>query len=148
MLDTDIELIAVPKAAEALEVPARRVDQWIRDGVLVSIADAGGVRCVPAAFILDGAVVKGLQGVITLLRDANYADDEIVTWLFRSDDSLPGTPIQALRENRGTEVKRRAQVAGYSAVPTHPVLFLDFGSNRDQNSKIITGGGGDRRCST
>jgi hypothetical protein len=36
-----------------------------------------------------------------------------VTWLFRADESLPGTPIQALRDNRGTEVKRRAQVAGY-----------------------------------
>jgi hypothetical protein len=113
MLDTDIELMAVPEAAEALGVLTRRVDQWIRDGVLVSIADAGGVRSVPAAFILDGAVVKGLPGVITLLRDAGYADTEIVTWLFRADDSLPGTPIQALRENRGTEVKRRAQVAGY-----------------------------------
>ena len=113
MPDDVIELIAVPKAAQALGVPVTRVDHWIRDGVLLGIRDAGGARCVPAAFILDGAVVKGLQGVITLLRDANYADSEIVTWLFRSDDSLPGAPIQALRENRGTEVKRRAQVAGY-----------------------------------
>jgi len=113
MLDTDIELIAVPQAAQALGVPVRRVHQWIRDGVLVGIAGAEGARSVPAAFILDGAVVKGLPGVITLLRDAAYADDDIVTWLFRADDSLPGTPIQALRENRGTEVKRRAQVAGY-----------------------------------
>jgi hypothetical protein len=108
-----IELIAVPEAAQALGVPTTRVNQWIRDGVLLGVADPGGARCVPAAFILDGAVVKGLHGVITLLRDAGYEDGEIVTWLFRADDSLPGTPIQALRENRGTEVKRRAQVAGY-----------------------------------
>lgn len=109
----DIELIAVADAAQALGVPTTRVHQWIRDGTLLGVADAGGTRCVPAAFILDGAVVKGLPGVITLLRDARYADDEILDWLFRADDSLPGTPIQALRENRGTEVKRRAQVAGY-----------------------------------
>jgi hypothetical protein len=51
--------------------------------------------------------------VITLLRDARYQDEEIVDWLFRADDSLPGTPIQALRENRGTEIKRRAQAAGF-----------------------------------
>ena len=113
MLDTDIELIAVAEAAQSLGIPTTRVHQLIRDGALVGVANAGGARCVPAAFILDGAVVKGLQGVITLLRDAGYADGEIVAWLFRADDSLPGTPIQALRENRGTEVKRRAQVAGY-----------------------------------
>ena len=113
MPDDVIELIAVPQAAQALGVPVTRVHKWIRDGVLVGIAGAGGARCVPAALIQDGAVVKGLPGVITLLRDVGYADDEIVDWLFRADDSLPGTPIQALRENRGTEVKRRAQVAGY-----------------------------------
>ena len=61
----------------------------------------------------DGGVVKSLPGVITLLRDARFADDEIVDWLFRADDSLPGSPIEALRANRGSEVKRRAQVAGY-----------------------------------
>jgi hypothetical protein len=109
----DIELIAVPEAAQALGVPTTRVNQWIRDGMLLAVRDAAGSRRVPAAFIQDTAVVKGLPGVVTLLRDAGYADDEVVSWLFRGDDSLPGTPIQALRENRGTEVKRRAQVAGY-----------------------------------
>jgi hypothetical protein len=109
----DIELIAVSDAAQVLGVPATRVGQWVRDGLLVTVRDATGARGVPAAFILDGAVVKGLPGVVTLLRDAGYADGEIVAWLFRPDESLPGTPIQALRENRGTEVKRRAQVAGY-----------------------------------
>jgi hypothetical protein len=42
-----------------------------------------------------------------------YSDDEIVEWLYREDDSLPGSPIEALRANRGSEVKRRAQVAGF-----------------------------------
>lgn len=113
MADDDIDLITVAEAAQALGVPATRVNQWIRDGFLLGVRDAGGARCVPGAFILDGAVVNGLHGVITLLRDGGYTDDEIISWLFRADDSLPGTPIQALRENRGTEVKRRAQVAGY-----------------------------------
>ena len=58
-------------------------------------------RGVPALFIQDGAVVKSLPSVITRLRDARYADDEIVDWLLREDDSLPGTPIDALRANRG-----------------------------------------------
>jgi uncharacterized protein len=109
----DIDMVAIPDAAQALGVPTTRIDQWIREGVLLAVRDIAGRRRVPAAFIQGSSVVKGLPGVVTLLRDGGYADDEIVTWLFRSDDSLPGMPIQALRENRGSEVKRRAQVAGY-----------------------------------
>ncbi|HKF34205.1 MAG TPA: Rv2175c family DNA-binding protein [Jatrophihabitantaceae bacterium] len=109
----ELELIALPEAAQVLGVPPKRISQWIRDGVLLAVRDVQGERCVPAAFIQQGSVVKGLPGVVTLLRDGGYQDDEIVTWLFRADESLPGTPIQALRDNRGTEVKRRAQVAGY-----------------------------------
>ncbi len=54
-------------------------------------------------------MVKGLAGTLTLLRDDNFTDEETLEWLFTPDPSLPGTPVQALRENRGTEVKRRAQ---------------------------------------
>jgi excisionase family DNA binding protein len=109
----DLELISIDRAAETLGVPAKRVYQLLSDGELVAVRDADGKRCVPAQFLGDGAVVKALAAVITLLRDAHYTDDEIVEWLFRADDSLPGTPIGALRENRGREVKRRAQVAGF-----------------------------------
>lgn len=108
-----MELLTFPAAADALGLPVLRVHQHVRDGHLVAVRETGGVRCVPADFILDGLVVKGLRAVITQLRDAHYTDDEIVNWLFRADDSLPGTPIEALRANRGTEVKRRAQVAGF-----------------------------------
>jgi hypothetical protein len=90
-----------------------RVHQYVRDGHLLEVRDQNGVRCVPAALIQDGAVVKSLPSVITLLRDARFEDAEIVEWLFREEDSLPGSPIDALRANRGSEVKRRAQVAGY-----------------------------------
>jgi hypothetical protein len=110
---SQVELSTVPDIAEALAVPVTRVHQYLRDGQLVAVRDEGGVRRIPAAFIQDGAPVKHLTAVITLLRDARYTDDEIVEWLFRADESLPGTPIDALRANRATEVKRRAQVAGY-----------------------------------
>jgi hypothetical protein len=110
---TDIELAAIPEIAEALGVAVSRVHQYVRDGALVAVRGEDGTRRVPAAFVQDGAIVKGLTGVVTLLRDAGYEDHEIVDWLFRDEDSLPGTPVQALRENRGREVKRRAQVAGY-----------------------------------
>lgn len=108
-----MELITIPEAAEILGVPVTRMHQYLRDGHLVGTRDANGVRCVPSSMLQDGAIVKSLPSVITLLRDVRYADDEIIEWLFRPDDSLPGTPIDALRANRGSEVKRRAQVAGF-----------------------------------
>jgi hypothetical protein len=108
-----MELLTLPAAAEALGVPVGRVHQLVRDGHLVEIRNPEGVRCIPALLVQDGVVVKSLPSVITQLRDAQFADIEIVDWLFREDDSLPGSPIEALRANRGSEVKRRAQVAGF-----------------------------------
>lgn len=89
-----------------------KVHQLIREHQLLAVRVQGVLR-VPAEFIDDGLVVKGLPATITLLRDARYTDDEMLNWLFTEDDSLPGSPIQALRENRGREVHRRAQVAGF-----------------------------------
>jgi hypothetical protein len=108
-----MELLTMPVVAEALGVPVTRVHQYVRDGQLLEVRDGSGVRGVPAELIQDGAIVKSLSSVITLLRDAKFADHEIVDWLFRADDTLPGAPIEALRANRGSEIKRRAQVAGY-----------------------------------
>jgi hypothetical protein len=107
------EYVTLPDAAEILGVSLRRVHQLLGDGEFIAVCDESGIRRIPAAYLQDGAVVKALPAVIRLLRDARYDDDEIVEWLARPDDSLPGTPIQALRENRGREVKRRAQVSGY-----------------------------------
>jgi hypothetical protein len=108
-----VDLLALPEVADRLGIPVNRVHQYLRDGQLVSVRPDGGARGVPALFVQDGAIVKALPSVITVLRDAHFSDDEIVEWLHRSDDSLPGSPIEALRANRGSEVKRRAQVAGY-----------------------------------
>lgn len=108
-----MELLTFPDVAAALGVPVTRIHQYVRDGHLVAVRNDDGTKCVPGQFVQGGAVVKHLPAVITVLRDARFEDDEIVDWLFREDDSLPGSPIEALRANRGSEVKRRAQVAGY-----------------------------------
>ena len=104
--------VPVPDIAEALGVVVTKVHQLVRERVLLTVR-RDGVLTVPAEFVADRAVVKGLAGTITLLTDAGYADQEIIDWLFTADDSLPGTPIQALRGDRGREVKRRAQSAGF-----------------------------------
>ena len=67
---------------------------------------------MPAAFIQDGLVGQGAPGLLTVMHDNGYDDRECIAWLFLDDD-LPGRPIDALRENRGAEVKRRAQAMAF-----------------------------------
>jgi len=104
----DLKALSLPEAAQRLGVPVSRVQQLVRDGHLLAIR-RDGTLAVPEELLGDDTVVKGLAGTITVLRDGGYADEEIVRWLFEDDPSLPGTPIGALRSNRGREVKRRAQ---------------------------------------
>jgi hypothetical protein len=109
-----IEWLTLPDAAEQLRIDVGKVRQLIRDRRIIAFRRGEPSRLeVPAAFFLDGEVVKGLPGLLTLLADAAYDDDEALHWLFTHDESLPGAPIDALRENRGTEAKRRAQALGF-----------------------------------
>jgi len=102
------------QASELLGVSVSKVRQLIREHQLAAAVPAPGAgQQVPAELLLDGAVVKGVPGVLTVLHDAGYDDREALTWLFTADDTLPGRPIDALRENRGSEVKRRAQAMGF-----------------------------------
>lgn len=106
----DVFLGGKADIAEMLGVEVTRVRQLIKEGQLIAVR-RGENRAlhIPAAFIDEDKVVKGLVGTLTLLRDDGFTDEEMLEWLFTPDPSLPGTPAQALSENRGTEVKRRAQ---------------------------------------
>ncbi|MBL7501148.1 DNA-binding protein [Frankia sp. CNm7] len=105
--------LPLPDVAEALGVPVTRVRQLVREGSLLARRQDDGILRIPAGFVQDGMVTKGLSGTLTLLADAGYSQEEAIDWLLRDDPSLPGTPLQALRENRGKEVKRRAQALGF-----------------------------------
>ena len=88
-----------------------KVRTLIREHQLAAAVPAPGAgQQVPAELVMDGEIVKGVPGLLTLLSDGGWSDREMLEWLFTADDSLPGRPIDALRENRGSEVKRRAQV--------------------------------------
>jgi len=96
-------------AAGQLGVTEAKVRTMIRDHELAAaVPRPGAGPQVPAGFIQDGLPVKGLAGLLTVLHDGGYDDREIIAWL-HLDLELPGRPIDALRENRGAEVKRRAQ---------------------------------------
>ena len=102
------------QASALLGVSVSKVRQLIREHHLAAaVPEPGAGQQVPAELLQDGGVVKGVPGVLTLLHDAGYDDREALTWLFTDDDTLPGRPIDALRENRGAEVKRRAQAMGF-----------------------------------
>lgn len=106
------EWLPLPDVAEAMGLDILRTRQLVRDRQLLAVR-RDGILYVPAAFVQDGQVLKSLPSVLNLLGDAKYTDEECLGWLFTADDSLPGTPVQALRENRGTEIKRRAQALGF-----------------------------------
>ena len=72
-----------------------------------------GEFAVPARFLDGGEVINGLGGTLTLLYDCGFSDTEALNWLFTADDTLPGTPVQALAEHRRTEVNRRAQALAF-----------------------------------
>ncbi len=103
--------LTLREAADELGVTPSKVRQLAREHQLVVLRRPQGKELeMPAAFLQDGLVVKGLGGTLTVLADHGLRDQESVEWLFTADDSLPGRPIDALREDRGTEVRRRAQV--------------------------------------
>jgi hypothetical protein len=102
------------QASERLNVSVSKVRQMIREHQLAAVVPTPGAgQQVPAALIDDGLVVKGVPGVLVVLHDGGYDDREALTWLFTPDETLPGRPIDALRENRGSEVKRRAQAMAF-----------------------------------
>jgi hypothetical protein len=97
------------EAARELGVTVAKVRTMIRDHELAAaVPSPGAGQKIPAELLKDGLVVKGLPGLLTMLHDGRYDDRECIAWLF-TDLDLPGRPIDALRENRGSEVKRRAQ---------------------------------------
>jgi hypothetical protein len=104
--------VTLPDVAERLDVPVTKVRQMLRERRLLAFRSEGVLR-VPADFVADGTLLKGLPGLLTLLFDAGYSEDEALRWLYTPDDTLPGTPVQALKENRGKEVNRRAQASAF-----------------------------------
>ena len=100
------------EVSERLGIPVTRVHDLLRDGTLLAVRRAG-VVVVPAVFLDDDEVVRFLPGLIAVLRDGGYRDEEILRWLFTEDDSLPGRPADALHGHRAREVMRRAQAMAF-----------------------------------
>lgn len=107
------EWLSLPEVAERLDISVSRVKQLLRDHKLLAVTRPDGERAVPATFLHGNQVVKGLSGTLTVLFDCGFDAEEALRWLFTADDTLPGTPIEALYAHRGTEVNRRAQALAF-----------------------------------
>ena len=107
-----METLTPAEVAEVLGVSPNRVRQLLRDGKLIAVPGTGNGK-IPAEFLTDGALLKHLPGLITVLRDGGFSDAEAFDWLFRADESLSGSPIELLRTDRHTEVTRRAQALAF-----------------------------------
>ncbi|NUU17940.1 helix-turn-helix domain-containing protein [Cellulomonas humilata] len=120
------EWLTVPDIADRLGLDASKVRRIVQERRIIGVR-RGDPRIfyVPGAFLVPGhlanpaqptnrdpdlpwAVLASLQGTLTVLSDAGFTDEAAIKWLFTPDDSLPGTPIDALRAGRKTEIRRRA----------------------------------------
>jgi hypothetical protein len=104
--------INLPDVSVKLGVSISKVHQMIRDGQLLAVK-RDGIRLVPADLVANSTVLKHLPGVLTLLRDAGYNDEEALRWLYEPDDTLDGNAAAGLGGHRAREVKRRAQAVGF-----------------------------------
>jgi hypothetical protein len=106
------EWVTLPDIADKLDVSISKVNQMVRDGNLLAVK-RDGIRVVPAELVANSTVLKHLPGILTLLRDAGYNDEEAVRWLYVPDPDLDGNAARGLGGDRAREVKRRAQALGF-----------------------------------
>ena len=113
VLGPDVAVLTVAEVAKTIGSSENKIRQMLRDGHLIAVR-RNGELLIPADFVNAGGAIKGLPGTITVLSDAGFSRTEMFRWLYSEDETLPGlTPVNALRTNHGTEVKRRAQAMAF-----------------------------------
>ncbi|MBB3038893.1 Rv2175c family DNA-binding protein [Hoyosella altamirensis] len=119
VLSESDEVLPLPDVAESLHVPVTRVHQMLRDRQLLAVK-RDGVVGIPRLFLTEDAhhrgeirVLKQMPGLIAVLRDGGFTDDESLRWMYQEDPTLPGRPVDALHGHLAREVLRRAQALGF-----------------------------------
>ncbi|WP_257158601.1 Rv2175c family DNA-binding protein [Corynebacterium cystitidis] len=110
---SDENLLTFPQVADQLAVPVTKVHDLVRTSKLVRYRK-DWTNYVPAALFDEyGELPKFVSGVVTVLADNNFSEEEILEFLFTEDDSLPGRPVDALHGHLAREVIRRAQAMAF-----------------------------------
>lgn len=106
-------MLTFPDVAERLGVPVTKVHDFVNAGKLVALRK-DGTKFVPERLLgEDGELSKFIGGAITVLSDGGFSHDEILSYLFTPDESLPGRPVDALHGHSAREVIRRAQAMAF-----------------------------------
>ncbi|KUI29686.1 DNA-binding protein [Mycobacterium sp. IS-1742] len=125
VLDPDEPVYDLPTVADLLGIPVTRVHHLLRQRQLLAVRREGKFVVPQMFFDRHGHVVKPLPGLLVVLRDGGYRDNEIVRWLFTPDPSLTisrdgsteqianARPVDALHSHQAREVLRRAQALAY-----------------------------------
>ncbi len=112
-LDT-VTWLPLPDVAQRLGLEVGKVRRLLQDRDLLAVRRGERrILSVPEDLLLDDAPLPELRGTLTLLGDCGFSDEEAMRWLLTRDDTLPGRPVDALREGRKTEVRRRAQALAF-----------------------------------
>lgn len=102
------EWLSLRELAERIGVDGKRIRQLLREGRLITVR-RGAEDVVPAAFVADGELLKGLGGLVTVLHDAGFGEEESIAWMLADEESLGTSPVRAMAEGRSKEVNRVAQ---------------------------------------
>jgi len=92
------------------ETPGR-VRRLLDDHHLVAMRVDGALK-IPADFFVDDRPLPSLRGTVIVLLDRGFSTDEIVEWLFETEETMGEPPIAVLRSGRKSEVRRVAQSLG------------------------------------
>jgi hypothetical protein len=106
------EWMNLPDVADKLGIGISKVHQLIRDRQLIAVRRDGVLR-IPAELVANDTVLKHLPGILTLLHDGGYNDEEALRWLYEPDESIDGCGAKGLGGDRAREVKRRAQAIAF-----------------------------------
>lgn len=109
-----IEWLPLPDVAERLGIPVGKVRRLLEERQLLAVRRGErNILSVPADMLDGEQLLPELPGTLVVLADAGFSDEEAMRWLLTPDDSLPGTPLAALRAGRKTEIRRRAQALAF-----------------------------------
>ncbi|KXO89590.1 Rv2175c family DNA-binding protein [Tsukamurella pseudospumae] len=98
--------------AKGLGVSQSKVLQLLRDRQLIAVRRGGDIH-IPRLFFgeVDGrfSIAKHFTGLLSVLHDGGFRDDEIMRWLFEPQEDLDAAPAELLHTDSAREMIRRAQ---------------------------------------
>ncbi len=106
--------LTLPDVAEQMGLDVGKVRRLVQDHALIAVRRGErSVLSVPADLLIEGRPLADLPGTLSVLMDSGYEPESALRWLMTPDDSLPGSPLDALKQGRKTEVRRRAQALAF-----------------------------------